>query len=88
MTAETGAKVARLTLYAIMAAVSGSLFISVTGYLTVAALIWALGLTLHLPMLAIEIGEGIAAIGAVVLTVILVRWALMLERQRLNGELV
>ncbi|MFN3834330.1 MAG: hypothetical protein ACK4NO_00370 [Glycocaulis sp.] len=88
MTTETAAHPVRLTLYAIAAAVSGSLFIAVTGYLTVAALIWALGLTLHLPLLAIEIGEGIAAIGAIGLTVILIRWALALERQRLNGELV
>lgn len=88
MTTQVAAQAARLTVYAIVAAVTGSLFITVTGYLTVAALIWALGLTLHLPMLAIEIGEGIAAIGAVVMTVILVRWALILERQRMRGELV
>lgn len=88
MTTQVAAQAARLTVYAIVAAVTGSLFITVTGYLTVAALIWALGLTLHLPMLAIEIGEGIAAIGAVVMTVILVRWALALERQRMRGELV
>ncbi len=88
MITEPAAPVVRLTLYAILAAVTGSLFISVTGYLTLAALIWALGLTLHLPMLVIEIGEGVAAIGALVVTVITIRWALALERQRLNGELV
>ena len=59
-----------------------------TGFLTVAAVIWALGVMLHLPMLVIEIGEGLAAIGAIVLTVILVRGAMALERRRLNGELV
>ncbi|GGH00131.1 MAG TPA: hypothetical protein DF715_08055 [Oceanicaulis sp.] len=88
MTTETAASPARLTLYAIVAAVTGSLFITVTGFLTVAAVIWALGMTLHLPMLAIEIGEVLAGIGAVVLTVILIRGALALERQRLTGELV
>lgn len=88
MTTQTAASATRLTLYAIIAAVTGSLFISVTGFLTVAAVIWALGLTLHLPLLAIEIGEGLAAIGAIVLTVVLVRGAVALERRRLNGELV
>ncbi|MGY6531144.1 hypothetical protein [Glycocaulis sp.] len=88
MTTEPAAQPARLTLYAIIAAVSGALFISVTGYLTVAALIWALGLLVHLPLIAIGIGEGLAAIGALVLTGILIRWALTLERQRMSGELV
>lgn len=88
MTTETAASVTRLTLYAVVAAVTGSLFISVTGFLTVAAVIWALGVTLHLPMLVIEIGEGVAGVGAVVLTAILIRGAVALERRRLNGELV
>lgn len=88
MTTERTAQGARLTTHAILAAVTGSLFITVTGYLTIAALIWALGLTLQLPMLAIEIGEGIAALAAIVLTGIVIRWALILERQRLSGELV
>ncbi|WP_429911533.1 hypothetical protein [Glycocaulis sp.] len=88
MTTETAASPARLTVYAIIAAVTGSLFISVTGFLTVAAVIWALGMTLHLPMLAIEIGEVLAGMGALVLTVILIKGALALERQRQSGELV
>lgn len=88
MTTETAASPARLTVYAIIAAVTGSIFISVTGFLTVAAVIWALGMTLHLPMLAIEIGEVLAGMGALVLTVILIKGALALERQRQSGELV
>jgi hypothetical protein len=88
MTTETAASLTRLTLYAILGAVTGSLFIAVTGFLTVAAVIWALGVMLHLPLLAIEIGEGFAAIGAIVLTAVLIRGALALERRRLSGELV
>ncbi|MGP1273936.1 MAG: hypothetical protein ACQRW7_00800 [Caulobacterales bacterium] len=88
MTTEAAAPAARLDLHAILAVVTGSLFISITGFLTVAALIWAVGLMLGLPLLAIEIGEGIAGIGAVVLTVIVIRGALALERQRASGALV
>lgn len=88
MTTDAAAPEARLDFHAILAVVTGSLFITVTGFLTVAALIWALGLMLGLPLLAIEIGEGIAALGAVVLTVIVIRGALTLERQRARGALV
>jgi len=43
---------------------------------------------LGLPLLVIEIGEGFAVIGAIILTVVLIRGALALERRRLNGEFV
>lgn len=88
MTTSTATAMARLTVYAILAAVTGSLFISITGFLTAAAVIWALGMMLGLPLLVIEIGEGFAVVGAIILTVILIRGALALERRRLNGEFV
>ncbi|KPP80714.1 MAG: hypothetical protein HLUCCA04_11145 [Oceanicaulis sp. HLUCCA04] len=88
MTTHTAAAMARLTVHAVLAAVTGSLFISITGFLTVAAVIWALGMMLGLPLLVIEIGEGLAVIGAIILTVILIRGALALERRRLSGEFV
>ena len=71
-----------------LAAVAGALFIGVAGFLTTAALIWALSMMLGLPLLATEIVEGGALIGFVALTGFVIRHALRLQRARDDGALV
>jgi hypothetical protein len=78
----------RLSLYATACAVAGGLFVGITGFLTVAALIWALSVTVSLPFLAFEIAEGAAALSFVVLTVMVIRGAIALERRRQAGALL
>jgi hypothetical protein len=78
----------RLSLYDTACAVAGGLFIGITGFLTVAALIWALSVTVGLPFLAFEIAEGAAALGFTVLTVMVIRSAMALERKRQAGALL
>ena len=85
---ETGPKGPTTALSDTLAAIAGALFIGVAGFLTTAALIWALSMMLGLPLLATEIVEGGALIGFVALTGYTVRHALRLQRARDSGGLV
>lgn len=85
---QTGPSGPRAALSDTLAAIAGALFIGVAGFLTAAALIWALSMMLGLPPIAMEIIEGGALIGFVALTGFTVRHALRLQRARDSGGLL
>ena len=71
---------ARLSVSEIAAAISGSLFCGITGYIAVGAAIWALCQSLHAPLAILSGAEIFAGAAFLAGTIMLVRHALKLAR--------
>lgn len=76
----------RMSLYDIAGAITGSLFIGVTGYLTIAALLWALCMMLGVPMAVLAGLLIFGMLGFTGLTIMLIIHALRLQRERDRGN--
>lgn len=70
----------RLSILDLAAAISGSLFCGVTGYIAVGAVIWALCQSLHAPLAILSGAEIFAAAAFLAVTVALLRHAIKLAR--------
>jgi preprotein translocase subunit Sss1 len=81
-----GSNESPMSLYDAACAVAGSLFVGLTGYITIAALIWSLSVMLSIPMAVIAGLLVIGLLGFIGLTIRLTAHALWLQLERDRGN--